>query len=119
VRLGVLRNARGRLMVPWRLGEEALMQRRSFLAMLGGGAIGALAAGAALADQAERIADQLRADGYRNVEVHRTLLGRIRITAENDSHRREIVVDRGSGEILRDLREERRSDAAEGAEGNG
>jgi hypothetical protein len=56
------------------------------------------------ADVADAIARDLEADGYTNIQVERTLLGRIRVTGEGqDGTRREVVVDRGTGEILRDL----------------
>ena len=83
------------------------MKRRALILILGG--LFVAFAGATLADPADDIAAELRADGYRNIQIERTLLGRIRITAETDSLRREIVIDRGSGEILRDLEEEKRS----------
>jgi hypothetical protein len=85
------------------------MTRRSFLIRLAALALLLPPARRARAEAAEAIADQLRAEGYRNVQIERTLLGRIRITGETDSHRREIVIDRGTGEILRDLTEEKRS----------
>ncbi len=85
------------------------MTRRSFLLRLAAVGILLPVAGRARAEMAEAVADELRAAGYRNVQVERTLLGRIRITAETDSHRREIVIDRGTGEILRDLTEEKQS----------
>lgn len=73
------------------------------------------AGGAALADAADDIAAQLREEGYVRIQIERTLLGRIRITAENETTRREIVIDRGTGEILRDLSEERQSALPGGA----
>ena len=44
----------------------------------------------------------LERQGYRIVQIHWTLLGRIRIVAETDEVRREIVVSPDNGEILRD-----------------
>lgn len=41
--------------------------------------------------------------GYSIVEVSSTLLNRLRIWAENNIHRREIVVSRANGRILRDV----------------
>jgi hypothetical protein len=79
------------------------MDRRSFLMTMAAGVLASASAGAARAEVAESVAERLRAEGYRDVRVERTLLGRIRITAERDGRRREIVIDRGSGEILRDL----------------
>jgi len=40
--------------------------------------------------------------GYTIVEVSNTWLNRLRIWADNSSHRREIVVSRSNGRILRD-----------------
>jgi hypothetical protein len=78
-----------------------------FIAAAGAAALLALAGAPASADAVEETQAQLRAEGYGNIEVERTLLGRIRITAESATRRREIVIDRGTGEILRDLTEER------------
>jgi ribosomal protein S3 len=85
------------------------MTRRIFFVRLLALAAMVALARPALAEAAEAIAEELRAEGYRDVRIERTLLGRIRITGETDTHRREIVIDRGTGEILRDLTEERRS----------
>jgi hypothetical protein len=46
---------------------------------------------------------QLQADGYEDIEVGRTWLGRIRIVAEKDEIEREIILNRGTGEVLRDF----------------
>ena len=53
------------------------------------------------------IAVQLEQQGYKIIEIDRTWLGRIRIAAENDRYRREIVFDRVTGEIRRDLVEDK------------
>jgi hypothetical protein len=50
----------------------------------------------------QRLAAELQAQGYKIVEANRTWLGRLRVVAESDEIRREIVVDPGTGEILRD-----------------
>jgi hypothetical protein len=50
----------------------------------------------------ERIAAELQAQGYEIVEANRTWLGRLRFVAETSQIRREIVVNPGTGEILRD-----------------
>lgn len=50
----------------------------------------------------ERIAAELMSQGYEILESNRTWLGRLRIVAENDEIRREIVINPGTGEILRD-----------------
>lgn len=60
----------------------------------------ALPAGAATIE--ERIAAELQAQGYDIVETQRTWLGRLRIVAETDNIRREVVFNPGTGEILRD-----------------
>lgn len=84
------------------------MTRRWFLAGLGFPAL-LLAAAGASAEAADDIVAELRAAGYSNIVVERTLLGRVRITGETDRHRREVVLDPTTGEILRDLTEEKRS----------
>lgn len=66
------------------------------------------AAPGARADPVEQITSQLRAQGFEIREVGRTWLGRIRIIAETDRLRREIVFDRTTGEIRRDYVTERR-----------
>ncbi len=75
------------------------MDRRSFL-------LGALLAlTPALPSRAAGVDDyvrQLEAQGYDGISVGRTLLGRLRIEAVRDGERREIIVNRGTGEILRD-----------------
>ena len=50
----------------------------------------------------ERLVAGLQDQGYRVVEKGYTFLGRLRIVAENDKIHREIVVNPGTGEILRD-----------------
>ncbi len=45
---------------------------------------------------------QLRKQGYEDIQVRRTLLGRIRITANSKTYQREIVIHPFTGEILRD-----------------
>lgn len=61
-------------------------------------------AGAAQADVVDKVISQLRADGYSAVTVSRTLLGRARIVGQGAPGAREIVVDRRTGEVLRDWR---------------
>lgn len=81
------------------------MNRRSFLMQLGAGAaMVPLSAVPVLAESyADQVVRQLRAQGYRNIETSRTLLGRARILATRKGMRREIVLDPRSGEVLRDL----------------
>lgn len=47
---------------------------------------------------------QIEADGYTVTDVRRSWLGRIVITATKDTDLREVVVNRTSGEVLRDQR---------------
>lgn len=44
----------------------------------------------------------LQAQGFKILQQERTLFGRIRIVAQNEKVRREMVVNRNTGEILRD-----------------
>jgi hypothetical protein len=44
----------------------------------------------------------LEAAGYTILETKRTLLGRVKITARNSAHLREVVVSRSTGEVKRD-----------------
>ena len=48
------------------------------------------------------IVSQLRGQGYSNIEVNRTLLGRIRFVADRGNERREIVVNPATGVLMRD-----------------
>lgn len=62
------------------------------------------------------ITAQLRAQGYQNITLSQTWLGRTRIVALLGSDLREIVLDPNTGEILRDLS---RTMMAEGGSGGG
>ncbi len=65
----------------------------------------ALAPAPALADAEavrDRIVTLLREDGYSEIRVSRTLLGRMRFVATAAESEREIVVNPGTGVILRD-----------------
>lgn len=77
------------------------MNRRGFLAMLGAGLVSAT--GAAAETYADLIVRQLVEQGYVNVVVEVTLLGRVRIRAEGEYGLREIILNPRTGEILRDL----------------
>lgn len=78
------------------------MDRRRFLGLCAAGII--LAAPACAAeDYVARIVGQLTAQGYDQITVSRTLLGRMRITAAGRRGSREIIVNPATGEILRDL----------------
>ncbi len=50
----------------------------------------------------QQIVTQLRDQGFREIRVSRTFLGRTRIVAENSEYRREIVINPSTGLILRD-----------------
>ncbi len=50
----------------------------------------------------DRIVNVLRKDGYNEIRLHRTFLGRMRFVATDDDRRREIVVNPRTGVILRD-----------------
>lgn len=58
---------------------------------------------AASPDVAVQVSEQLRAQGYAEITVHRTLLGKIVVTARGHGHLREIVIDPRNGALLRDL----------------
>lgn len=78
------------------------MNRRRFLIVTS--ALMALGAGAAQAETAaEAVVRQLKSFGYGDIDVNRTLLGRVRITAARGAVSREIVIDPRTGEVLRDL----------------
>jgi len=57
---------------------------------------------AAQSNLAQPTLDRLEAEGYEVVEVTRSWLGRILITARSDENLREVVLNRRSGEVLRD-----------------
>lgn len=62
----------------------------------------------------ERLVRQLRQQGFTQIEVTRTWLGRVRIEAEGRGAEREIVINPRTGEILRDfwIVEEEENDGA-------
>ena len=76
------------------------MQRRAFILTLAGGLATALPAVAAFSDD---VVVQLAQQGYQNITVSTTWLGRVRILAVRDGGTREIVLNPRTGEILRDL----------------
>ena len=78
-----------------------LMKRRSFLLMTS--AAGASVAFPAYADYVNIVRDQLRQQGYRQISVSSTMLGRTRIVAKSKTGTREIIMNPRTGEILRDL----------------
>jgi len=77
----------------------------------------------------DSIVRQLRDQGFSQIDVRRTLLGRSRIVAQSPTFYREIVVNPVTGEILRDFSrrlDDQRGDApifgpggAAGGSGNG
>ncbi|WP_308915494.1 hypothetical protein [Jannaschia sp. LMIT008] len=82
--------------------------RRTVLTWLGASALAAVApAPAAAQDDAGSFADDvvaaLRDEGYADIRVRRTFLGRIRITGRRDGWRREVVLSESRGTILRDV----------------
>lgn len=78
------------------------MERRAFFA-LGVAGLAFVALPAHAEDYAGQITAQLRAQGYTDISVRRTLLGRMQILAQSAHQRREIIIDPRTGEILRDL----------------
>ncbi|OOY08721.1 hypothetical protein [Thioclava sp. F36-7] len=80
------------------------LRRDLAIAVLIGALSVPVAPGLARAETAsEAVTRQLKSYGYQNIDVHRTLLGRVRITGTRKGVEREIVLDPRSGEILRDL----------------
>jgi hypothetical protein len=77
------------------------MQRRQFIIALT--AFSMAFPGAALADYADSVVAQLTVQGYRDIDVTRTLLGRTRIVATSDQGTRELVINPRTGELLRDV----------------
>jgi len=72
------------------------------------------ATGAAWADPVtDAIARQLRQQGYTEITVTRTFLGRDRIVATSPTREREIIVNPRTREILRDYTESRDDDSGE------
>ena len=55
----------------------------------------------------DQIVSQLRSQGFEQIELSRTFLGRIRVVAVSDTLERELVFNPKTGEILRDYWEER------------
>jgi len=77
------------------------MNRRRFLIVFGMGAIAASTAAAAPYEDV--VVAQLKSQGYNAITVERTLLGRVKITGQINTGRREIILNPRTGEILRDL----------------
>lgn len=77
------------------------MYRRTFLSL--GLAFVACATQALSASFADAIVAQLTAQGFRNISVQTTWLGRVQILALRTDGQREIILNPRTGEILRDL----------------
>ena len=75
------------------------MMKRLLLAV---SLLAAIAQGAFARTVEQQLISSLQAQGYVVLEQGYTFLGRLRIVAENDLYHREIVVNPGTGEILRD-----------------
>ena len=65
-------------------------------------AIFGLMGGPLMAGIADVWVRQLQLDGYEEITVSRTWLGRMRIVAEKKDVTREIILNRSTGEVLRD-----------------
>lgn len=76
------------------------MNRRRFLIALAGWSVAFPQL--AYADYVDSVVAQLEGQGYWDIEVTRTLLGRTRILATNDRGVRELVLNPRTGELLRD-----------------
>lgn len=76
------------------------MNRR--LALLSVSAFLALASAPAHAGYVDSVRAQLQQQGYLQISVSSTLLGRTRIVAESTTGSREIIMNPRTGEILRD-----------------
>ena len=68
-------------------------------------ALALLPASAAHADEdyVEDLVKLLETQGYVDISVTRTLLGRVRIVAVNSKGRRELICNPRTGEVLRDI----------------
>lgn len=78
------------------------MQRRVFICGLVGAAFSGTSAYASGFEKS--IVAELRAQGFGQIDVETTWLGRLRITAKRRGVGREIVLNPRTGEILRDIR---------------
>jgi hypothetical protein len=77
------------------------MDRRKFLVLVTAFSLSGTVP--ALADNEDDIIERLIEAGFGQIEVTRTLLGRVRIVAFKGSIRRELVINPRTGEILRDV----------------
>lgn len=84
-----------------RTQKTKLNRCRLILPLVAGAMISAGGAfAAALQDQ---LIDQLKNQGFTEIRISRTLLGRVRIKAEGGGFEREIIFNPRTGEILRDF----------------
>ena len=77
--------------------------RRAFMIVLAVVTALGLASPSVAATAADQIVTQLRDQGFTEIEVEKTWLGRTRIVAKRKDASREIILNPGTGEILRDL----------------
>ena len=60
--------------------------------------------GPALSETLEdKIVRGLRRQGYSGIKTSRTFLGRLRVTADKGENQREVILNRQTGEVLRDV----------------
>ncbi|MEP2534233.1 hypothetical protein [Shimia sp.] len=78
------------------------MKRSLYSAALGAIAALMLVTPAVAETRVEAITRQLASQGYTDIEVSRTFLGRVQIEANRGGLEREIILNPRSGEILRD-----------------
>lgn len=79
------------------------MKRRTFLVGLTATSGLALAGAAAMAETfADAVISQLTRQGFSNIAVETTWLGRLRILGNRQDGRREIILNPRTGEVLRD-----------------
>lgn len=81
--------------------DAGVMNRRAFLVLASSAAV--FLASPAHADFVDAVRAQLQKQGYSQISVSSTLLGRSRILAKSKSGTREIILNPRTGEILRDL----------------
>lgn len=82
--------------------ERRLVRWPGFSLAAAGAVLWVSVAGADEPQSVARVLRALDAAGYHDIRAARTLLNRVRIVAERDGRRREIVVDPRTGELLRD-----------------
>ena len=79
------------------------MNRRRFLyGLTASSALTLTGAAAFAATYADAVVSQLTKQGFYNIAVQTTLLGRVRILADRGDGQREIILNPRTGEILRD-----------------